>query len=372
MNKPITSRVRQATNGNRGVQEPLLDVGAAGVRGGAATRKQPSPLKFGGAFGRPTEETAKVSTPKAAGDIVTTNVASDTKATPKTKVLMNPGGNLGGGNASLISGSANVAGGITRGTDIKTEGPPNSGSKRSGRTIGDAFQDNMVARIDKAGELGRARREARRAGKAGGTESVAPSAEKAARDARVDNIISKNTSSSSLNNTMPAADFSGMGKADAAPSAKSIRQAGRASRKEDRQAFKADKSSERQANKAYNAEKRQDEKSMKQNKRQDKKEGTMQPLATKSKSIGASTGGAKLNMPSLGDRPRTTNASNEDYNDALFAQADAKEDSQLSALDTKYNRNKPMGSESMLNMRMNANVGIKSKSPMKKGYFKGM
>ena len=45
MNKPITSRVREATNGNRGVQEPLLDVGAAGVRGGAATRKQPSPLK---------------------------------------------------------------------------------------------------------------------------------------------------------------------------------------------------------------------------------------------------------------------------------------------------------------------------------------
>ena len=203
MNKPITSRVRQATSGNRGVQEPLLDVGAAGVRGGAATRKQHSPLKLGGGFGRPTEETAKVSTSKAAGDIVTTNVASDTKATPKTKVLMNPGGNLGGGNASLISGSANVAGGITRGTDIKTEGPPNSGSKRSGRTIGDAFQDNMVARIDKAGELGRARREARRNKKAGISESEASSAssassaEKIARDKRVDGVISRNTPSTS-------------------------------------------------------------------------------------------------------------------------------------------------------------------------------
>ena len=221
MNKPITSRVRQATNGNRGVQEPLLDVGAAGVRGGAATRSQPSPLKANMPAG-PTEKTTKVSTSKAAGDIVTTNVASDTKATPKTKVLMNPGVNLGGGNASLVSGSANVAGTIARGTDIKTEGPPNSGSKRSGRTIGDAFQDNMVARIDKAGELGRARRDARRAKKAGISESEAssaPSAEKIARDKRVDDVISRNTpsTSSSLNNTMPVADFAGMGKADAAP-----------------------------------------------------------------------------------------------------------------------------------------------------------
>lgn len=220
MNKPITSRVREATNGNRGVQEPLLDVGAAGVRGGAATRKQPSPLKktsgdikgeksygpglsnmFDSYSGNKLNNMSSVPTfkPYSATSTIA-NVADDTKATPKTKVLMNPGVNLGGGNASLVSGSANVAGGITRGTDIKTEGPPKSESKRSGRTIGDAFQDNMVARIDKAGELGRARRDARRAKKAGISESEAssaPSAEKIARDKRVDDVISRNTPSTS-------------------------------------------------------------------------------------------------------------------------------------------------------------------------------
>ena len=239
MNKPITSRVRQATNGNRGVQEPLLDVGAAGVRGGAATRNQPSPLKktdgdikgeksYGPGLGNMFDSDAALKLPSMptfkpySATSTIANVADDTKATPKTKVLMNPGVNLGGGNASLVSASANVAGRITRGTDIKTEGPPNSGSKRSGRTIGDAFQDNMVARIDKADELGRARRDARRAKKAGISESEAssaPSAEKIARDKRVDDVISRNTpsTSSSLNNTMPVADFAGMGKADAAP-----------------------------------------------------------------------------------------------------------------------------------------------------------
>jgi hypothetical protein len=217
MNKPITSRVREATNGNRGVQEPLLDVGAAGVRGGAATRKQPSPLKkttgdikgeksygpgLGNMFDGVTslEKTSMPTFEPYSATSTIANVADDTKATPKTKVLMNPGVNLGGGNASLVSGSANVAGGITRGTDIKTEGPPKSDIKRSGRTIGDAFQDNMVARIDKAGELGRARRDARRAKKAGISESKAssaPSAEKIARDKRVDDVISRNTPSTS-------------------------------------------------------------------------------------------------------------------------------------------------------------------------------
>lgn len=48
MNKaiPITARVQQATNGNRGIQEPLLHVGDAGVSGGSATRKIPSPSKM--------------------------------------------------------------------------------------------------------------------------------------------------------------------------------------------------------------------------------------------------------------------------------------------------------------------------------------
>ena len=438
MNKPITSRVRQATSGNRGVQEPLLDVGAAGVRGGAATRKQHSPLKLGGGFGRPTEETAKVSTSKAAGDIVTTNVASDTKATPKTKVLMNPGGNLGGGNASLISGSANVAGGITRGTDIKTEGPPNSGSKRSGRTIGDAFQDNMVARIDKAGELGRARREARRAGKAGGAESVAPSAEKAARDARVDNIISKNTSSSSLNNTMPKADFSGMGKAaapaggsSAAPSAKSIRQAGRAERAQVRQDNKSERQAARVAGKNLkNADRISGKnnvevtaakpKSKKQVKRDIKnttlstsnllqgrsnedsdteannfnpgfknvkKSGVMSvpvnnvgptqapaaPSVDASKlpdasKLGGSTGNYTDNRSNAGSGKTTTKATSKKSPSSFNSTMEAFNSGSRIA-DGTPTRERNGSVVSAAQMRMNANVGIKSKAPMKKGYF---
>ena len=171
MNKPITSRVRQATNGNRGVQEPLLDVGAAGVRGGAATRKQPSPLKAN-MDPQPKKETTKVDATESAGAIATgntTNVADDKKDTETKKDSKDSG---------LAEGAANVAGTskkIPRATDAETEGPPKSESKRSSRTIGDAFQDNMVARIDKAGELGRARREARRNKKAGISESEASS-----------------------------------------------------------------------------------------------------------------------------------------------------------------------------------------------------
>ena len=196
MNKPITMRVRQATNGNKGVQEPLLDVGAAGVRGGAATRKQPSPLKAN-MDPQPKEETTKVDATESAGAIATgntTNVADDKKDTETKKDSKDSG---------LVEGAAEVAGEITRATDIKTEDPPKSESKRSGRTIGDAFQDNMVARIDKAGELGRARREARRNKKAGISESEASSAssassaEKIARDKRVDGVISRNTPSTS-------------------------------------------------------------------------------------------------------------------------------------------------------------------------------
>ena len=48
MNKaiPNTARVQQTTNGNRGIQQPLLHVGAAGVSGGSATKKMSSPLKL--------------------------------------------------------------------------------------------------------------------------------------------------------------------------------------------------------------------------------------------------------------------------------------------------------------------------------------
>ena len=175
MNKPITMRVRQATNGNKGVQEPLLDVGAAGVRGGAATRKQPSPLKAN-MDPQPKKETTKVDATESAGAVATgntTNVADDKKDTETKKDSKDSG---------LAEGAANVAGTskkIPRATDAETEGPPKSESKRSGRTIGDAFQDNMVARIDKAGELGRARREARRNKKAGISESEASSASSA-------------------------------------------------------------------------------------------------------------------------------------------------------------------------------------------------
>jgi hypothetical protein len=193
MNKPITMRVRQATNGNKGVQEPLLDVGAAGVRGGAATRKQPSPLKAN-MDPQPKEETTKVDATESAGAIATGNTANvaDDKKEPETKKDSKDSG--------LAEGAAQVAGEITRATDIKTEDPPKSESKRSGRTIGDAFQDNMVARIDKAGELGRARREARRNKKAGISESEASSASSAPTVAATTQAPSTNEVDELLNN----------------------------------------------------------------------------------------------------------------------------------------------------------------------------
>ena len=271
MNKPITSRVRQATNGNRGVQEPLLDVGAAGVRGGAATRKQPSPLKFGGAFGRPAEETTKVDTAKAAGDIAidnSANVADDKKVVePKKDSKDN----------SLAEGAAEVAGTskkIPRATDAKTEGPPKSDIKRSGRTIGDAFQDNMVARIDKAGELGRARRDARR----------------------------------------------------------------------DKKAMSA----------------------------RNKENAPITALPTKTASVkveGAQLKNINLSKPSSSATAgRTNGVTNERFNDEMRTQANAREDKMLDDLESRMSSS--LGAP--VQMRMNANIGIKSKSPMKKGYFKGM
>ena len=187
----------------------------------------------------------------AAGDLMKKSGDAETSA---SKPLINPGVNLGGANSSLISGASDVSGtnGDVERADLTVTAPSaNTGSK----TIGEAFQSNLAQRIDKQGELGRARREARRAGKAGGGKSVASSAEKVARDARVDNIISKNTSSSSFNWTPPKVDLVGMGeaakaaKADAAPSAKSIRQAGRADRTQVRQDNKSEKQAARVAGK---------------------------------------------------------------------------------------------------------------------------
>ena len=184
----------------------------------------------------------------AAGDLMKKSGDAETSA---SKPLINPGVNLGGGNSSLISGASDVSGtsgGVERADLTVTAPSGNTGA----RNVGDAIQNNLVRRIDKAGELGRARREARRNKRAGIPESVAPSAEKVARDARVDNIISKNTSSSSFNWTPPKDGLVGMGKAakaDAAPSAKSIRQAGRADRAQVRQDSKSVKQAARVAGK---------------------------------------------------------------------------------------------------------------------------
>lgn len=227
MNKPITSRVRQATSGSRGVQEPLLNVGAAGVRGGAATRKQASPLKS-----------------MAAGDII----SKEARTAEGEAASENPGliaqGRASGGNTSLISGASKVGGTsstIPRATDINAA----ASSAESGKsgftgstTIGGAIQRNIAARIDKAGELGRARRDARRAGKSGVSVNAAPSAEKAARDKRVDAVIGGNSSASALDNKMPSVDLVGMGakaKGATEPSAQDIRKKGRATRAQVRQ-----------------------------------------------------------------------------------------------------------------------------------------
>ena len=378
MNKPITSRVRQATSGSKGVQEPLLNVGAAGVRGGAATKKQPSPLKLGGGLGRISEEaktTATVPAAPSAGSIVTSGKPAVGEATSKKPGLIAKG-RASGGNSSLISGASKVSGTsstIPRATDINAAASSAESGKSSftgSTTVGGAIQRNIAARIDKAGELGRARRDARRAGKGGASVNAAPSAEKVARDERVDAVIGGNSSASAIDNKMPSVDLVGMGakaKAAAQPSVKDIRKEGRAERKSSRQASRADKASENKANREFKAEQRQGKLTMKQNKRQDKKEGPAE-IAGKSPSISVNNKGAQLQTPSLGSRS-TTNASNKDYNEALMTRMNANEDAQLSAGLSKDDRNKPMGSESAAKMRMDSNVGIKSKSPMKKGYF---
>ena len=228
MNKPITSRVQQAVNGSRGVQEPLLHVGV--VAGNAAARKG-TPLK------------KKVKSPlkaESAGDIVKKNSTEKTSSEPGLIAQ----GRASGGNSSLISGAREVAGKsntIRRATDINAAAS-SAESGKSGFTgstsIGGAIQRNIAARIDKRGELNRARRDARRAGKSGPSVNAAPSAEKGARDARVDAVIGGNSSSSALDFKPPSVDFSGMGvkaKGAAKPSAQDIRKEGRAARAQVRQ-----------------------------------------------------------------------------------------------------------------------------------------
>ena len=220
----------------------------------------------------------------------------------------------------------------------------------------------MAARVDKAGELGRARRDARRAGKKGNTSTSKST------------VTAKDLDPLGLGKKGSSVDLVAAGakaKAAAKPSAQDIRKEGRAERKSSRKANRADRVSENKANRASNAQKRQDKLTMKQNKRQDKRQGDVPALAGKSASISVNNKGAQLKTPSLGTRS-TTNASNKDYNEALMTRMNANEDAALSAGLAQNNKKAPMGSESMLQMRMDANVGVKSKSPMKKGYFKGM
>lgn len=288
MNKPITSRVRQATNGNRGVQEPLLDVGAAGVRGGAATRKQPSPLKkvdikgeksYGPGLNNMFDSDAALKLPSMptfepySATNTIANVADDTKNVETKKDAATKKDSK---NESLAEGATKVAGdskSIPKATDAKTEGPPKSDIKRSGRTIGDAFQDNMVARIDKAGELGRARRDARR-------------------DKKAISVRNKQN------------------KAIAIPT----------------------------------------------------KTGSVKVEGAQLKNINLS------NPSSSATAGRTNGVTNERFNDEMLTQANAREDKMLDDLEGRMSSS--LGAP--VQMRKNANIGMKSKSPMKKGYFKGM
>ena len=381
MNKPITTRVQQAVNGNRGVQEPLLHVGV--VAGNAAARKG-SPLKAMGSYpggGKKTKEPVKVDATPSAGSIVTGGNAATSEGAKKPGLIAQ--GRESGGNSSLISGAKGVAGDskkIPRATDTNAAVTVNVAAGKSGSTgsttVAEAFQKNMAARVDKAGELGRARRDARRAGKKGNTSTSKST------------VTAKDLDPLGLGKKGSSVDLVAAGakaKAAAKPSAQDIRKEGRAERKSSRKASRADRVSENKANRASNAQKRQDKLTMRQNKRQDKKQGDVPALAGKSASISVNNKGrgfnpivnaptGKIGSDNEGQLlSRTTSKrSNKDYNEALMTRMNANEDAALSSGLAQNNKKAPMGSESALQMRMDANVGVKSKSPMKKGYFKGM
>ena len=429
-----------------------------------------------------------MSSPAKVTESAGTLLGKDNAETSASKPLINPGINLGGGgSSSLVSNASKVAGtsggGVERADLTVTQPSGNTGA----RNVGDAIQNNLVRRIDKAGELGRARREARRNKRAGIPESTAPSAEKAARDARVDNIISKNTSSfSGFNTPIPKVDLLAMrkataapsAKADAAPSAKSIRQAGRADRAQVRQDSKSVKQAarvagknlknadrifgknnvevtadkgpsnraiKRSARKESNASEkasRQEikgvEKSARQETRAINKEGRLrdrgqvgsdgevisnkemrsrgkefkklQKAENKAdrqstrdqKSLGKAINklenfsSMQIKDPGVAGDPMKAESMagihrekdrifNERKNTALD-QANSMASNMGTADRSSYSRTTEPGVEadgtptrerngsvvSAAQMRMNANVGIKSKSPMKKGYFKGM
>ena len=433
MNKPITSRVQQAVNGSRGIQEPLLHVGV--VAGNAAARKG-TPLK------------KKVKSPlkaESAGDIVKKNSTEKTSSKPGLIAQ----GRASGGNSSLISGAREVAGKsntIRRATDINAAAS-SAGSEKSGFTgstsIGGAIRRNIAARIDKAGELNRARRDARRAGKSGASVNAAPSAEKVARDARVDAVIGGNSSSSALDFKPPSVDFSGMGvkaKGAAKPSAQDIRKEGRATRAQVRQDRLAKNQASRGEAKDARVASRKAGKDLKnadrifgknnvevtapkpKSKRQVKRDIKNTTLSTNSLLQGRSNSDSDTeannfnpgfknikksgvmsvpvdkvgpqkpaSAPSV-DASKLPNASSLGSSTGNYTDNRSNEGSGKTTRDNRgvgdfYNTQEAfkqgsvdkekltLGSESAesaVKMRMNSNVGIKSKSPMKKGYFKGM
>ena len=462
MNKPITSRVRQATSGSKGVQEPLLNVGAAGVRGGAATKKQPSPLKFGGGFGRISEEaktTATVPAAPSAGSIVTSGKPAVGEATSKKPGLIAKG-RASGGNSSLISGASKVSGTsstISRATDINAAAS-SAGSEKSGftgsTTVGGAIQRNIAARIDKAGELGRARRDARRAGKAttgvdasastpssSQTTTTSPSAQdirkegRAARaEVRQDKLTKNQAARGEAKDTRVAARKAGkdlknadriFGKnnvevtADKGPSNRAIKRSARkesnASEKADRQEIRGVEKAARQETRLRNrgqvgkdgeviSNKEMRSKGGEFNKLERAENKTERQAARDQKSLSKSTDkvikraankkSEKItdDFSKAEDKALLTQARDEKFLNKKQltraknkeARVERREDRQEGRENKKALRQTskanvsangtPERSEnksrvSAAKMRMDSNVGIKSKSPMKKGYF---
>lgn len=344
MNKPITTRVQQAVNGNRGVQEPLLHVGVA--TGNAAKRKG-SPLKknnkpsLGGMFEGTTkdipESLSKVPTFQtySAADAITDSAEKPVKDSTETKKESTSNG--------LAEGAANVAGTTKKNTIPKaTEVNANESaeSKKPGFTgstsIGAAFQRNMAARIDKAGELGRARRDARRAKRSAASVN-AEKAGKAKEERKVERDMLQNTtlSTKSLEGSN---DDSNTEADNFNPGFKNIKKSGVMS-------VPVDKVGPPKPASAPSVD------------------ASKLPNAS---SLGSSTGNYTNNRSNEGSGKTTRdNRGVGDFYNTQEAFKQGSVDKEKLTLGSE-------SAESAVKMRMNSNVGIKSKSPMKKGYFKGM
>lgn len=439
MNKPITSRVRQATSGSKGVQEPLLNVGAAGVRGGAATKKQASPLKS-----------------MSAGDIISKEARDGREAEAEYAKKQ---ANKTGGNSALIDNASKVAGTstISRATDINAAASSAESGKSSftgSTTVGGAIQRNIAARIDKAGELGRARRDARRAGKAttgvdasastpssSQTTTTSPSAQdirkegRAARaEVRQDKLTKNQAARGEAKDTRVAARKAGkdlknadriFGKnnvevtADKGPSNRAIKKSARkesnASEKADRQEIRGVEKAARQETRLRNrgqvgkdgeviSNKEMRSKGREFNKLERAENKTERQAARDQKSLSKSTDkvikkaankkSEKItdDFSKAEDKALLTQARDEKFLNKKQltraknkeARVERREDRQEGRENKKALRQTskanvsangtPERSEnksrvSAAKMRMDSNVGIKSKSPMKKGYF---